>query len=142
MKYKFQVIVCLTYEDEIIDTEVELTDEEVAQIKELVAEYKESHKQPSSEEDFEPETSLLSILEEKAPDLYEKLWDVIFERVFVELLIDGMKNYGTEMRHDDDPVDDPEEYRSMPFDRLYEMYGDDIEIEHSCCCICRIPEDW
>jgi hypothetical protein len=22
------------------------------------------------------------------------------------------------------------------------MYGDDIELEHSSCCICRIPEDW
>ncbi len=24
---------------------------------------------------------------------------------------------------------------------IYDMYGDDIYIEHSECCICRIPEE-
>ena len=28
------------------------------------------------------------------------------------------------------------------FDEVYDMYGDDIELEHSSCCICRIPEEW
>ena len=37
MKYKFQVMVALTYEDKDIEVEVELSDEELARIKELVA---------------------------------------------------------------------------------------------------------
>lgn len=37
MKYKFQVMVALTYEDKDIDVEENLNDAEVARIKELVA---------------------------------------------------------------------------------------------------------
>ena len=62
--------------------------------------------------------------------------------VFVELLINGIENYGKDMRHDDDPIDAPENYCEIPFKTLYKMYGDDIEIEHSCCCFCKIPKEW
>lgn len=42
-------------------------------------------------------------------------------------------------QHDDDEFFD---YHEADFDEVYDMYGDDIELEHSSCCICRIPEDW
>ena len=28
------------------------------------------------------------------------------------------------------------------FDDIQDMYSDDIDLEHSSCCICRIPEEW
>ena len=46
MKYKFQVMVALTYEDKDIEVEVELSDEEVARIKELVASYAATDDEP------------------------------------------------------------------------------------------------
>jgi hypothetical protein len=42
-------------------------------------------------------------------------------------------------QHDDDEFFD---YYEADFDEVYDMYGDDIELEHSSCCICRIPENW
>lgn len=42
-------------------------------------------------------------------------------------------------QHDDDEFFD---YHEADFDEVYDMYGDDIELEHSCCCFCRIPEEW
>lgn len=56
----------------------------------------------------------------------------------IKMLINGFGNGHIE-QHDDDEFDD---YYEADFDGVYDMYGDDIELEHSCCCICRIPEVW
>ena len=138
MKYKFQVMVALTYEDKDIEVEVELSDEEVARIKELVAASAATGAEPKDEDDYVPEPDLLQILEEEEPKLFEKFWDVIMPPVFIEMLINGFNNGHIE-QHDDDEFDD---YYDADFDEVYDMYGDDIELEHSNCCICRIPEDW
>ena len=138
MKYKFQVMVALTYEDKDIEVEVELSDEEVARIKELVAASAATSAEPKDEDDYVPEPDLLQILEEEEPKLFEKFWDVIMPPVFIEMLINGFNNGHIE-QHDDDEFDD---YYEADFDEVYDMYGDDIELEHSNCCICRIPEDW
>lgn len=42
--------------------------------------------------------------------------------VFVELLINGIENDGNDMGHDDDP----EDYRQIPFKKLYKMFCDEI----------------
>ena len=138
MKYKFQVMVALTYEDKDIEVEVELSDEEVARIKELVAASAATSAEPKDEDDYVPEPDLLQILEEEEPKLFEKFWDVIMPPVFIEMLINGFNNGHIE-QHDDDEFFD---YYEADFDEVYDMYGDDIELEHSNCCICRIPEDW
>ena len=138
MKYKFQVMVALTYEDKDIEVEVELSDEEVARIKELVAASAATSAEPKDEDDYVPEPDLLQTLEEEEPKLFEKFWDVIMPPVFIEMLINGFNNGHIE-QHDDDEFDD---YYEADFDEVYDMYGDDIELEHSYCCICRIPEEW
>ena len=56
----------------------------------------------------------------------------------IKMLINGLDNGHIE-QHDDDEFDD---YYEADFDGVYDMYGDDIELEHSYCCICRIPEEW
>lgn len=137
MTYNFDVAVFLTYRNKNLKISIDLTDQQVKKIKKLVAEYK-----PYDKDIPVSKTSLLTILEEEAPSLFNKFWKVIMPQVFLELLINGMKNYGEDMRHDDDPVDNPENYRKIPFKTLYEMYGDDIEIDHSCCCLCKIPKEW
>ena len=71
-------------------------------------------------------------------ELFDKFWDVIMPPVFIEMLINGLDNGHIE-QHDDDEFDD---YYEADFDEVYDMYGDDIELEHSSCCICRIPEEW
>ena len=58
---------------------------------------------------------------------------------FIELLNNGMENYGNDMRHDDGPDED---YRLIPFKKLFKMYIDDIEIEPDLFCICKIPKEW
>lgn len=137
MNYKFDVMVALTYEDKDIEVEVDLSDEEVAKIKKYVSESTASAVE-KNEEDYSPEPSLLLILEESDEVLFGKFWGVIMPPVFVELLIDGIDNYGGEIKLEEDNFAD---YRKANFDELYDMYGDSIEIEHSSDCICRIP-DW
>jgi len=137
MKYNFQVMVALTYEDKDIDVEIELSDEEVTRIKELVAASAATDEEPEDGENFVPEKSLLSILEENDSELFDKFWGAIMPPVFVELLTDAMANHSNDMRHDDDEFDD---YHEADFDELYDMYGDEIELEHSSCYICRIPD--
>lgn len=44
--------------------------------------------------------------------------------VFVEFLIKGMKNEGNDMGYDDDPIED---YRQIPFKKLYMMCSEDLE---------------
>lgn len=137
MKYKFQVMVALTYEDKDIEVEVELSDEEVARIKQLIAGNINSE-EPEDKEAYVPPMDLLQILEDNDEELFDKFWDIIMPPVFVEFLIDAFNN-GYIEQHDDDEFDD---YYEADFDEVYDMYGDDIELEHSSCCICRIPEDW
>ena len=112
MTYNFDVVVFLTYRDKDVKISIDLTDLQVKRIKKLVAEY-----EPSDEDTPVSQTSLLTILEEDAPNLFNKFWKIIMPQVFLELLINGMKNYGDDMRHDDDPVDDPENYRFSLFSR-------------------------
>ena len=138
MKYKFQVMVALTYEDKDIEVEVDLSDDEVSRIKKLVASSASTNEEPEDEEAYVPPMDLLQILEDNDEELFDKFWDVIMPPVFVEILINGFDN-GYIERHDDDEFDD---YHEADFDELYAMYGDDIELEHSSCCICRIPGDW
>ena len=138
MKYKFQVMVALTNKDKDIEVEVELSDNEVAKIKKLIGANVSTDKQPQDEDDFVPEPDILQILEDGEPKLFKKFWDVIMPPVFVEMLIHGINNDYIEQHDDDDFWD----YHEADFDELYDMYGDEIELEHSCCCICRIPEAW
>lgn len=138
VKYKFKVMVALTYLDKDIEVEVPLSDKEVARIKHLIAENINSEEEPEDEDTYAPPSDLLQILEDHAPDLFKKFWGVIMPPVFIEMLINGFDNGHIE-QHDDDEFFD---YYEADFDKLYEMYGDDIELEHSSCCICRIPEDW
>ena len=129
MSYKFDVMVALTYEDKDIEVEIDLSDEEVSKIKQLVAESTDSVVK-KDEEDYSPEPSLLLILEEKDKDLFYKFWwDAIYPRVFIMMLINGIKNGYIEKYEEDD------------FDDICDMYSDDIQLEHSSSCICRIP-DW
>ena len=50
MKYKFQVMVALTYVDKDIEVEIDLSDDEVARIKELVAADCEGHEEAEEAE--------------------------------------------------------------------------------------------
>lgn len=139
MKYKFQVKVCLTYSDEDIEVEIPLSGEEVDKIKKLVADYENAKEQPADEEDYVPETSLLQILEDGAPDLFDKFWwDAIYPRVFIKMLVNGIENGYIEKYDEDDFDYDNED----DFLDIQDMYSDDIELEHSSSCICRIPEEW
>lgn len=118
MKYKLSVRIFLTYRDKDVKVEVELSDEEVARIKELVAKDLEEQKQvdgddEDGEDDFVSPPDLLDILDRKSPELFDLLWDVIFPKVFVESLIDGIKNYGELVRHEDDHY---RSHRKVSFD--------------------------
>ena len=139
IKYKFEVMVALTYSDKDIEVEVPLSDKEIAKIKKLVAASIKKEDEPEDEEEFVQEESLLMILEEKAPKLFDKFWKVIMPRVFVESLIDAFENGYIEEKHEDDNYVN---YRKANFDKLYAMYGDEMELEHSSCCICKIPKEW
>ena len=138
MSYKFDVMVALTYEDKDIEVEVPLSDKEVAKIKQLIAENNNIKEEPEDEDAYVPPTDLLQILEDNDEELFDKFWDVIMPPIFIEMLINGFDNGHIE-QHDDDEFFD---YHEADFDEVYDMYGDDIELEHSSCCICRIPEDW
>ena len=138
VKYKFNVMVALTYSDKDIEVEVPLSDKEVAKIKQLIAENNNIKEEPEDEDAYVPPTDLLQILEDNDEELFDKFWDVIMPPIFIEMLINGFDNGHIE-QHDDDEFFD---YYEADFDEVYDMYGDDIELEHSSCCICRIPEDW
>ena len=131
-------MVALTNDDKDVEVEVKLTENEVARIKELIASSDAIKKTPQNEEDYVPEPDLLQILEDGDPKLFKKFWDVIMPPVFVEMLIHGINNDYIEQHDDDDFWD----YHEAGFDELYDMYGDEIELEHACCCIYRIPEAW
>ena len=138
MKYKFQVKVFMTYYDEDIEAEIDLSDEEVKTIKALVADYMK-HQKPAVPEEYVPETSLLQILEQGSKDLFDKFWwDTIYPHVFIKMLVNGIENgYIEKYPQDDFDYDNEDE-----FDDIQDMYSDDIDLEHSNCCICKIPEEW
>lgn len=138
MLYKFDVVVYLTYKDKEIEVEVDLSDKEIKRIKELVATCAANRDESSDEDDNVP-LDLLQILEDKDIKLYDKFWNVIMPPVFVELLIDAINNFGNDIRLEEDNFKD---YRKANFDELYNMYGDSIDMDHSICCDCKIPEDW
>ena len=136
MKYKFQVMIALTYQDKNVRVNVELSEQEMARVKQLVAD-----KVRTEARDLGipvRDVSLLSILEDEDKDLFNKFWDVILPPVFIEQLINGFNNGYLEPRRGDH-FDD---YHEADFEKVYDMYGKDIELEHSSCCICRIPKDW
>ena len=125
-EYKFSVMIALTYWDTDIEVSVELSDDEVSRIKALVSQADNL------------EGGLLHLLEENDDELFEKFWnDTIFPCAFVEILCDGKSNGYVEVHEDDNFRD----WRKAPFDDLYELYGDGLELEHSSCCFCEIP-DW
>ena len=131
MKYKFQVKVFMTYYDDEIEVEIDLSDEEAKTIKALVAHYLSKHQKPADPEEYVPETSLLQILQEENKELFDKFWwDTIYPRVFIKMLIYGIEN-GYIKKYDDDDFDD-----------IQDMYSDDIDLEYSSCCICKITEEW
>ena len=138
VKYKFNVMVALTYSDKDIEVEVQLSDKEVDKIKQLIAENNNIKEEPEDEEEYVPSTDLLQILEDNDEELFKKFWNAIMPPVFIEMLINGFDNGHIE-QHDDDEFFD---YYEADFYEVYDMYGDDIKLEHSCCCICRIPEEW
>ena len=90
MNYTFKLIVSLTYKDvEVESEEVDLSDQEIAQIKQLV-------KQSPSERH-----GLMPILEDGAPELYDKLWDAIEQPLRDTVLEDGRKNGFVDDENDD-----------------------------------------
>ena len=81
MNYRFKLIVPLTYKDvEVESEEVELCDQEIALIRELVKKSRSKRH------------GLMPILEDGAPDLYDKLWKAIEQPLRDEVLEDGCKN--------------------------------------------------
>lgn len=139
MKYKFQVTVALTYKDEEIEVETDLSDEEVNTIKDLIASYKSKKEEPVDPEEYVPETSLLQILEQGNKELFYKFWwDTIYRPVFVKMLINSIENGYIEKYDEDDFDYDNED----DFNDICDMYSDDIDLDHSSSCICQIPEEW
>lgn len=81
MVYRFKLIVPLTYKDvEVESEEVELSDQEIVLIKHLV------NQSPSKR------YGLMSILEDDAPEIYEKIWMAIEPPLRERVLEDGRKN--------------------------------------------------
>ena len=139
MLYKFDVMVYLTYKDKKIEVEIDLSDKELKRIKELVANSVANRNESADEDDNVP-LDLLQILEDKDEKLFDKFWNVIMPPVFVEHLIDGLENFGPDLRREEDNFRD---YRKASFKELYDMYGEDIDMtDYSIFCDCRIPEEW
>lgn len=68
MKYKFDVMVALTYEDKDIEVEIDLSDDEVTKVKQYVGEYLTKHSDKDEdvdENEFHPAPSLLLIRPKK-----------------------------------------------------------------------------
>ncbi len=81
MNYRFKLIVPLTYKDvEVESEEVDLNNQEIALIKQLVK------LRPSKRH------GLMPILEDGAPELYDKLWKAIEKPLRDTVLEDGRKN--------------------------------------------------
>ena len=94
MNYRFKLIVPLTYKDvEVESEEVDLNNQEIALIKQLV-------KQSPSKRH-----GLMPILEDGAPELYDKLWEA-FERPLRDTVLeDGRKNGFVDDENEDGGLD-------------------------------------
>lgn len=94
MIYRFKLIVPLTYKDvEVESEEVELSNQEIALIKQLV-------KQSPSERH-----GLMPILEDGAPELFDKLWRAIGQPLRDTVLEDGRKNGFVDDENEDGGLD-------------------------------------
>ena len=94
MNYTFKLIVSLTYKDvEVESEEVDLSDQEIALIKQLVEQC------PSKRH------GLMPILEDGAPELYDKLWDAIEQPLRDTVLEDGRKNGFVDDENEDGGLD-------------------------------------
>ena len=94
MNYRFKLIVPLTYKDvEVESEEVDLNNQEIALIKQLVKQC------PSKRH------GLMPILEDGAPELYDKLWNAIEQPLRDVVLEDGRKNGFVEDAHNDEEVE-------------------------------------
>ena len=81
MKYIFKLLASLTYKDVVIDSdEVELNEQEVALIKRLVNSSRNKR------------YGLMPILQNGAPELYDKLWKAIEQPLRDTILEDGRMN--------------------------------------------------
>ena len=90
MNYRFKLIVPLTYKDvEAESEEVDLNDQEIALIKQLVKQC------PSKRH------GLMPILEDGAPELFDKLWRAIEQPLRDTVLEDGRKNGFVDDENDD-----------------------------------------
>lgn len=94
MIYRFKLIVPLTYKDiELESEEVELNDQEIALIKHLV------NQCPNKR------YGLMPILEDGAPEIYEKIWKAIEQPLRDVVLADGRKNGFVDNENEDGGLD-------------------------------------
>ena len=68
--------------------------------------------------------------------LFDKFDDVIYPRLYIEILINGLNN-GTIQKEKDDHFDD---YYSADPEDLYDLYGPSVFIDRDIC-ICEIPQE-
>ena len=94
MDYIFKLIVPLTYKDvEVESEEVELCDQEIALIRELVKKCRSKRH------------GLMPILEDGAPELYDKLWKAIKKPLRDAVIEDGRKNGFVDEEDEDGGLD-------------------------------------
>ena len=94
MIYRFKLIVPLTYKDiEVESEEVELNDQEIGLIKHLV------NQSPSKR------YGLMPILEDGAPEIYEKIWKAIEQPLRKTVIEDGRKNGFVDNENEDGGLD-------------------------------------
>lgn len=94
MIYRFKLIVPLTYKDvEVESEEVELNDQEILLIKHLV------NQSPSKR------YGLMPLLEDGAPEIYEKIWKAIEQPLRDVVLADGRKNGFVDNENEDGGLD-------------------------------------
>lgn len=94
MIYRFKLIVPLTYKDvEVESEEVELNDREIVLIKHLV------NQSPSKR------YGLMPILEDDAPEIYEKIWRAIEQPLRKTVIEDGRKNGFVDNENEDGGLD-------------------------------------
>lgn len=94
MKCKLTLLVPLTYKDvEVESEEVELCDQEIALIRELVKKCRSKRH------------GLMPILEDGAPELYDKLWKAIKKPLRDAVIEDGRKNGFVDEEDEDGGLD-------------------------------------
>lgn len=94
MIYRFKLIVPLTYKDvEVESEEVELNDQEILLIKYLV------------NQSTNKRYGLMPLLEDGAPEIYEKIWVAIEQPLRDVVLADGRKNGFVDNENEDGGLD-------------------------------------